>query len=128
MAAAMVLVLAGCAGTPGSPPTSIPPTDVGCAHVVDAAAVRLPDDTFRFDVTVTSADTGWDKYADAWEIRTPDGEVVGTRILAHPHVDEQPFTRSLSNVAIGSDVAAVTIAARDSVAGFCGDTLRVELP
>lgn len=120
--ALLLLVLTGCAGTPASP------TDTGCAHVIDAVASRQPDDTFRFDVTVTSADTGWDKYADAWEIRTPDGEVLGTRVLAHPHVDEQPFTRSLSNVAIGSDVAVVTIAARDSVAGFCGDTLRVELP
>ena len=43
-------------------------------------------------VTVQHADTGWDHYADAWEVLAPDGTVLGTRTLLHPHTDEQPFT------------------------------------
>lgn len=73
---------------------------------------------WRFDVTVAHADTGWDHYADAWRVVGPDGEVYGTRILAHPHVNEQPFTRSLGGVAIPNGVTAVKIEARDSVHGW----------
>jgi hypothetical protein len=79
-------------------------------------------------VTVRSADTGWDKYADRWEVRTGDGAVLGERILTHPHETEQPFTRTLAGVEIPSDVTTVTIAAHDSVAGWCGDTLTIDVP
>lgn len=78
--------------------------------------------------TVRSGDTGWEKYADAWEIRTTDGVVLGTRELAHPHETEQPFTRSLGGVEIPDDVTEVVIVARDSVLGFCGDPLTVAVP
>lgn len=46
-----------------------------------------------FDVTLSHPDTGWDHYADGWRIELADGTVLGTRELAHPHVEEQPFTR-----------------------------------
>lgn len=100
---------------------------VGCADVV---GVTIEAATAGFDVsaTVQSADTGWDKYADLWEVRSLDGTVLGQRVLAHPHVDEQPFTRSLSGVAIPDGVGEVTIVARDSVAGFCGAEYVVEVP
>ncbi len=84
--------------------------------------------TFSFEVTVASTETGWDKYADAWEIRGPGGVVLGERVLAHPHETEQPFTRSLSGVAISSDIAEVTVAAHDLVLGFCGEEMTVAVP
>jgi hypothetical protein len=99
----------------------------GCADVVDATVERSGD-RFVVTATVRSADTGWDRYADAWEVRSMDGEVLGTRILAHPHVEEQPFTRSLTDVEIPEAEAAVEIAARDSVVGFCGTTVTVAIP
>ncbi len=99
----------------------------GCADVV-AATIDSSGDTYRLSATILSADTGWDKYADAWEVRAPDGTVLGTRILAHPHVDEQPFTRSLGDVAIPTGLKDVEIVARDSVAGFCGETVMVVVP
>ncbi len=99
--------------------------DEGCADVVGATAQQAADGSWTFEVTVSSADTGWDKYADAWEVRSPDGSVLGTRVLTHPHETEQPFTRSLSGVTVSDD--EVVIAARDSVAGFCGDTVRLSL-
>lgn len=103
------------------------PTVAGCANVVEAD-IELSGDTYRVSATILSADTGWEKYADAWEVRSPDGTVLGTRILAHPHVDEQPFTRSLSGVDIPAGVMDVEIAARDSVVGFCGETVSVAVP
>lgn len=100
----------------------------GCADVRDVAITVESAGTYRFDVTVKSDETGWDKYADAWEVRAPDGTVLGTRILAHPHVDEQPFTRSLSGVVIPAEVTQVEVAARDLVEGFCGTAMTVPVP
>lgn len=58
-------------------------------RVVGAEAVR-EGAGWRFDVTVAHAHEGWDHYADAWRIRTPGGEILGTREFLHPHVAEQP--------------------------------------
>lgn len=99
----------------------------GGADVVDARAVETAPGVYRFDVTVRHADEGWDHYADAWDVLAPDGTVLGTRTLFHPHVDEQPFTRSLSGVAIPDGVDAVTIRARDSVHGYDGKSMTIEL-
>lgn len=99
----------------------------GQADVLDAEADG-GDGTWRFTVTVRHADEGWDHYADQWQVLTPDGEVLGTRTLYHPHVDEQPFTRSLSDVAIPADVDRVVIRARDSVHGYSGVTFELTLP
>lgn len=98
----------------------------GCADVIDVEIVADGDDgSFTFRVTVASPDEGWDKYADEWVVRSPDGATLGTRTLAHPHVDEQPFTRSLSDVRIPAGIASVVVAARDSVAGYCGAEFEV---
>jgi len=93
--------------------------NVGCADVV-GGMLASNGDLFTVSATVSSADTGWDKYADSWEVRTTDGTVLGERILTHPHVDEQPFTRSLTGVSIPGDVDTVLLVAHDSVSGFCG--------
>ncbi|MFA8384806.1 MAG: hypothetical protein ACEPO2_04235 [Pelagibaca sp.] len=50
----------------------------------------------RVSVTLAHADTGWDHHADGWRIEAEDGTIIGTRELLHPHVEEQPFTRSLT--------------------------------
>lgn len=99
-----------------------------CAHVIDATVAETGPGFFSVAATVRSSETGWDKYADRWEVRGPDGSVLGERILLHPHENEQPFTRSLANVEIPTDVTEVTIAAHDSVVGFCGETYRVNVP
>ena len=93
-------------------------------------AVSIEAGSVGFDVsaTVASDDTGWDKYADLWEVRTPEGVVLGERVLAHPHENEQPFTRSVSGVQIPLDVSEVIVAARDSVTGFCGSEYVAEVP
>lgn len=111
----------GVNATPETAPAS------GCADVVAAAAEAGDDGLFTFTVTVRSADTGDEKYADAWEVRGPDGVALATRVLAHPHVGEQPFTRSLSGVEVPTGITTVEVAARDSVSGFCGVTLDVAM-
>ncbi|WP_037544992.1 hypothetical protein [Stappia stellulata] len=99
----------------------------GEADVVAVDARQAGDGTWRFDVTLAHADAGWDHYADLWEVVAPDGTVLGKRVLAHPHVDEQPFTRSLSGVEIPEGIDTVDIRARDSVHGFGGRTMSVVL-
>ncbi len=99
------------------------------AGEADVLQVRAAEQggTWRFDVTVAHDDEGWDHYADAWRVVGPDGAVFGERILLHPHETEQPFTRSLSGVSIPEGVSQVTIQARDSVHGWGGAEVVVEL-
>ena len=98
----------------------------GEADVLSAKATKSGNG-WRFDVTVQHGDTGWEHYADAWRVVAPDGTVLGTRTLYHPHVDEQPFTRSLSGVVIPAGVNSVTVEAHDSVHGWGGKTVTVSL-
>jgi hypothetical protein len=71
-------------------------------------------------------DSGWDHYVDAWRIVDVDGNTLGTRDLAHPHVDEQPFTRSLSGIRIPDGVTEIGIQAHDTTTGWT-DTKRIKL-
>lgn len=80
-----------------------------------------------FSVTVEHPDTGWDHYADGWEIVAVDGTVLGYRELHHPHVDEQPFTRSLNNVMLPDGTRTVFIRVRCSKDGWKSDMYEVEL-
>ncbi|MCB9957238.1 MAG: hypothetical protein H6843_01350 [Rhodospirillaceae bacterium] len=104
------------------------PVLAGEADVLDASIDPDGRGTYRITVTVRHADTGWDHYADAWDVLAPDGTVLATRTLFHPHVDEQPFTRSLSGVEIPADIAQVTLRAHDSVDGYGGAELTVDVP
>ncbi len=99
----------------------------GEADVIEVQALPEGADSWRFNVTVRHADTGWDHYANKWEVVAPDGRILGTRVLAHPHENEQPFTRSLGGVKIPSDVTRVTVRAGDSVHGLGGKEVSVEL-
>ena len=127
---AAILIASACATVERSPTTEPSPgavTDDECAHVVDATVRADFYGTYTVQATVQSADTGWDKYADVWEVLDDSGTVLATRVLAHPHENEQPFTRSLSNVEIPGGTEKVSIRARDSVEGFCGADFEVSL-
>ena len=86
--------------------------------VVASAAVRESGTSWRFDVTVRHPDTGWDHYADKWDVLAPDGTLLGTRVLLRPHVNEQPFTRSLGGIAVPAGLDRVIIRAHDNVDGY----------
>ncbi|MDJ0613968.1 MAG: hypothetical protein QNJ29_09845 [Rhizobiaceae bacterium] len=104
-------------------------TATGIAGEVDVIDVKVRGGgtDFRFSVTVEHADEGWDHYADAWEVVGEDGTIYGKRILAHPHVDEQPFTRS-GTASIPEGIKTVIVRAHDSVHGLGGKEMRVDLP
>lgn len=83
---------------------------------------------YSFDVTLRHDDKGWEHYADRWDVLAPDGTVLGGRILHHPHVDEQPFTRSLSGVEVPQLIRTVKIRAHDKVHGYSGVVYELRLP
>ena len=85
---------------------------------IDRVVATANGDTWRFDVTLSHPDTGWDHYADGWRVLDMDGTELGMRVLHHPHVNEQPFTRSLSGVVIPTGTREVQIEARCSVDGW----------
>ena len=122
--AAVVMVACGGGDEQGSGESA----GVGCADVVGVELEPEGDGTWTVRVTVSSADTGEEKYADRWEVRDGEGAVLGERILTHPHVDEQPFTRSLSGLEIPESVERVVVLAHDSVAGFCGREMTADVP
>lgn len=93
-----------------------------------SATARKSGGAWTISVTLEHGDTGWDHYADLWQVLSPRGEVLGERVLLHPHVDEQPFTRSLSGVVIPDGVKSVVLRADDKVHGFSPDTFELALP
>lgn len=99
----------------------------GEADVIEVK-VQCPTQSCTFNVTLRHADTGWQHYANQWDVLSPDGQVLGSRVLHHPHVKEQPFTRSLSGVKIPADVKQVIIRARDSKHGYGGIKKSIDIP
>jgi len=106
-----------------SPNTAI----AGEADVLDAKVHALGNGQYRIDVTVEHSDDGWDHYANRWDVLGPDAQLLGERILAHPHDNEQPFTRSL-RISIPDDISVITIRANDSVHGLGGATIKLKIP
>jgi hypothetical protein len=99
----------------------------GEADVVSVEVMTSKDGTQRFEVTVRHADEGWEHFANRWEVLAPDGKVLATRVLYHPHVDEQPFTRGLGGVKLPEGVGEITIRAHDSVHGYGGREVTATL-
>lgn len=100
----------------------------GEADVLNVEVKKTRPNTYQFNITIFHKDEGWDHYANKWDIIAPDGTLLGTRTLHHPHVNEQPFTRNLSDVKIPKKVKAVTVRANDSIHGYGGKVVRVKLP
>jgi len=89
---------------------------------------KVSTDTYRFSVTLAHPDKSWDHYANIWQVETVSGEIIAKRILLHPHINEQPFTRSLSGVVIDSDVKEVVIVAGCTVDGIHSNKFTIALP
>ncbi|WP_299153864.1 hypothetical protein [uncultured Tateyamaria sp.] len=96
--------------------------------IENVMAVGTGTDTYRFSVTIRHPDTGWDHYADGWRVLDMNGNELGVRVLFHPHVNEQPFTRSLDEVKIPAGTTQVQIQARDLPGGWNDGTTIVNLP
>ncbi|MFV2051848.1 hypothetical protein [Aliiroseovarius sp. YM-037] len=108
--------------------TVLATTTLADAPVVERVEANRSGDEWRFNVTLSHADTGWDDYADGWRVEAEDGTDLGTRVLHHPHVEEQPFTRSLSGVTIPEGTETVYIRARTKPEGWAEDRTEFTLP
>lgn len=103
IAVILSLTMISCSQVGNSQVTEIVPTmsaqvNSG-AKITEVKATGKPDN-YTFAVTVSSPDTGCDRYADWWEVVTPEGELIYRRVLLHSHVNEQPFQRTGGTVAI----------------------------
>lgn len=149
IAVLLLLSLVACSGTEttpaptvtGSSPTPTLSGDAAAseggeanADVTFVRAVQEEGGSWTFHVTVRHPDTGWEDYADGWDVLLPGGEVAKpdpesdfTRTLLHPHVDEQPFTRSQSGIEIPEGVDEVRVRAHDLVDGWGGQEVVVDL-
>lgn len=145
----LATIMTACSALPALPPspastpistkpspaiTANAPVSKGFADVEFVKAVQNTDGTWTFHVTVQHPDTGWDDYADGWDVVTPDGQVLKitpddpfTRLLLHPHVGEQPFTRSQSGIRIPYGVTSVTVRAHSLVRGFGGREITLDM-
>jgi hypothetical protein len=100
----------------------------GNADVLQVKPSCTKDLVCSFAVTVEHADSGWDHYANKWDVLTTNGTIVASRELLHPHENEQPFTRSLHDVKLPAGTKEVDVRAYDSVHGYGGQTVRVSIP
>ena len=87
------------------------------AEIVKVKAELTSAQKYNIVVTVKHADEGWEHYANAWRVYSADGELIGERVLHHPHVKEQPFTRNLLGLRIPNEVTEVRIVAVCSQTG-----------
>ena len=106
----------------------------GDADVIDVRAIDNGSQGWTFHVTVSHPDTGWDDYCDGWDVVGTDGKVIKvngsdkfTRLLLHPHVEEQPFTRSQGRLHIPDFMTSVSVRAHDIVDGFGGREITLDL-
>lgn len=94
---------------------------------IEAVSVRPSGDKWIVSVTLSHPDSGWDHYADGWEILTEDGTSLGLRTLHHPHVNEQPFTRSLGPITLPEDAKSIWVRARCNHHGWGEIRVRADV-
>ncbi len=99
----------------------------GEVKVIAAELHKQSTGHWSVNVTLRHGDTGWDHYADNWRVVDGEGNVLGERVLYHPHEEEQPFTRGLNDVQIPSDLDAVYIVAHDKQHGWSSGKMRIDL-
>jgi hypothetical protein len=105
-------------------------TTFNYAHVLATTFEKTSEHTYTVSATIRHNDTGWDNYADAFEVKGQDNSVQdnsvqnGLRILAHPHETEQPFTRSQSGVVA---TGLVWVEAKDNLEGLGGSKIYLDL-
>ncbi len=86
-------------------------------EIVKVKAELTSAQKYNISVTLKHADEGWEHYTNAWRVYSPDGELIGERVLHHPHVKEQPFTRNLLGLSIPRELSEIIIVAVCSKTG-----------
>jgi hypothetical protein len=93
------------------------------AHVLAVTFEKTAENTYTVSATIRHNDTGWDNYADTFEVKGNNIQ-NGLRVLTHPHETEQPFTRSQLGVVTNG---VVNVEARDNVEGLGGSEIYLDL-
>lgn len=107
--------------------TMLNTADAGDVNILAADFHSRGNNRWSVNVTLKHDDTGWDHYVDNWRIVDGEGNMLGDRVLYHPHVDEQPFTRGLGGVKFPESTTVVYIEAHDKVHGWTPNRLKVDL-
>jgi hypothetical protein len=97
------------------------------AQVKEVLVTKEESGNWCFGASVLHNDEGWEHFADGWEVIDQEGNQLGYRTLHHPHVNEQPFTRSQCNIKIPVEISKVIVRAKCNKHGFGGKALVVEL-
>ena len=104
------------------------PAAAGGADVINAVVEYDVKGRYTVTATVLHKDEGREHYVTRFEVLTPEGKVIGARYLGHPHVHEQPLSRSAVSVKIPKDVQEVRVRAYDNVHGFSGKEFVAKVP
>lgn len=83
--------------------------------------------TWRAEVTLKHEDEGWKHYADGWRIVDAAGNEIVKRTLFHPHVNEQPFTRSESGFYIPDKIKTIFVEAHDLKHGWSAQKVKIDM-
>ena len=102
-------------------------TSLNFAQVKEVLATKESSGSWCFGTSVRHNDEGWNHYADGWEVIDLEGNQIGYRKLHHPHVNEQPFTRSQCNIKIPTEISKVIVRAKCNKHGFGGKAMVVDL-
>jgi hypothetical protein len=129
-------------GYPPPPPAlptsgAYPPPDqpsLAEAHVTFVRATQAADKTWTLEVTIEHPNRGDGGYADGWDIITPAAQVIKksvgeayTQALSEPSTREESLTHTLTGLAIPADVTRFFVRAHDSVHGWGGEMVFVDL-
>jgi len=95
--------------------------------VLAASIIHQSQGEYLINVKLQHPDTGWEHYADEWRIIDQHGNILASRVLLHPHVQEQPFTRSLSKVKLDDSLTTLYIEAHDKKHGWAKEKLKIDL-
>jgi hypothetical protein len=112
---------------------SLSPTQASedVARIADVQIKRDSSDQagiYHIRVTIEHQDTGWDDYVEAWEITSPEGELLGVRPFFEPELDDTKTVTALAGVVIPEDIRTITIRARIHPTGIEGEPVQVQIP
>ena len=96
-------------------------------EVLAVEAAPRKNNSWRFNVTLSSPYDSRKRYADAWRVLDGEDNELGVRILGHDHANEQPFTRS-KTITLPDNIRTVFVEGRDQDNGWSGQRFKVELP
>ena len=99
-----------------------------CPDVIRVDITRDADGTHTIAATVSSPYETVDHFVNAITVQAPAGEELARLDLVEAHVDQQPFTETLTGVEIEPSMTEVVVRGHDSINGWCGLTIRADVP